>query len=224
MERMMSPDLCVKCGNKLTDEEKKIGLPLCQKCISSLTDTVMRKLKKSDEKKIAQEIDNFSKFILSSSKLFKLDDIAIIQCCFNIFMIGTRELGDKNLVISKKILIEAINFIERELENINDKINDDEPTSPVGNDLVSVIDKLIQKGMQSDGDTKNSTIEEIERCIDEGTSKGNNGNKKDREKDEDKDKKDNKKEDKKDGEKDEDKKGLEENKDNKSPGKRIDID
>lgn len=171
--------ICVKCRKSLTDEEKKMGLPLCQSCISSLTDILIRK---SDEKKIEQDVDNFTRFILSSGKLFKLDDVTIIQCCFNIFMRETTELEDKNLAISHKIFRDAIKFMERELENINDKMNnrDDKHASSTGDDnLVSMIDELIQKGMKSGNGADSSTIEGIEKCIDEGMGKGKERDKED---------------------------------------------
>lgn len=195
MEMPGMSSACIKCGNGLTDEEKKMGLPLCQSCIGSLTNTIMGKIRKSDEKKIEQEVDNFTRFILSSGKLFKLDNIAIIQCCFNIFMRETTELEDKNLVISQKIFRDSIKFIERELENIDDKVNnlyDEHTSSPGNNHLVSKIDDLIQKGMKNGNGTDSSTIEGIEKCIDEGM-----GKEKERDKEDDKNKDDNKKEDKK---------------------------
>lgn len=181
--------ICIKCRNSLTDDEKKMGLPLCQNCIRSLTDTIMGKIRKSDEKKIEEDVDNFSRFILSSGKLFKLDDVTIIQCCFNIFMRETTELEDENLAISHKIFKDAIKFMEREFEKINNKMNnrDDKHISSHGNDhLVSMIDHLIQKGMKS-GNGANSTIEGIEKCIDEGMDK-------EKEKEADKNKEDSKKE------------------------------
>lgn len=195
MEMPGMPSTCIKCRNSLTDEEKKMGLPLCQDCIGSLTDTIMGKIRKSDEKKIEQEVDNFSRFISSSGKLFKLDNIAIIQCCFNIFMRETKELEDKNLIISQKIFRDAIEFIERELENIDDNVDnrDDKRASSAGNDnLVSMIDELIQKGMKSGNGADSSTIEGIEKCIDEGMGKG-----KEKDKEDEKNKDDNKKEDRK---------------------------
>lgn len=213
MEMPGMPTICVKCRNVLTDEEKKMGLPLCQDCIGSLTDTIMGKIRRSDEKKIEQEVDNFTRFISSSRKLFKLDNITIIQCCFNIFMRETKELGDKNLIISQKIFRDAIEFIERELENIDDKMDnrDDKHSSSAGNDnLVSMIDELIQKGMKSGNGTDSSMIEGIEKCIGEGMGKG-------KEKD---------KEDEKDDNKKEDKKGPKKKKDSESSSsnKRINID
>jgi hypothetical protein len=180
MEIPGMPSACIKCGDGLTDEEKKMGMPLCQNCISSLTNIIIGKIRKSDEKKIEQDVDNFTKFILSTGKLFKLDDIAIIQCCFNIFMRETTELEDKNLAISEKIFRDSTKFIERELENIDDKVNNlyDEHKSSPGNDhLVSMIDDLIQKGMKNGNGTDSSTIEGIERCIDEGMGKGKDGKK-----------------------------------------------
>lgn len=209
--------ICVKCRNDLTDEEKKMGLPLCQDCIGSLTDTIMGKIRKSDEKKIEQEVDNFTRFISSSRKLFKLDNITIIQCCFNIFMRETKELEDKNLIISQKIFRDAIEFIERELENIDDNMDnrDDKHSSSVGNDnLVSMIDELIQKGMKSGNGADSSTIEGIEKCIDEGMGKG-----KEKDKEDEKNKDDNKKEDRKGPKKKKDSESS-----SSSSNKRIKID
>jgi hypothetical protein len=215
MEMPEISTVCVKCKRNLTDEERKIGLPLCQNCIGSLTDSIMGKIRKSDEKRIEQEVDNFSRFILSSGELFKLDDITVIQCCFNIFMRQTTELEDKNLIISRKIFSDAIKFMERELENINNKMNNDRSTSSTGNNnLVSMIDKLIQKGMKSGNGADNSTIEGIEKCIDEGMGKIK-----------EKYREDSKKEDsKKEDSKKEDKKGRKKKTDNGPSSKNIKID
>ena len=95
MENPGMPAICIKCKKGLADKEKDIGLPLCQSCISSLTDAIMGKMMVSEKKKVEQEIDNFSRFISSSGNLFKLDDITIIQCSFNIFMRKVSELEDK---------------------------------------------------------------------------------------------------------------------------------
>lgn len=166
------PSVCMKCKNDLTYEEKKLGLPLCQDCIGSLTDILMRKIRKSDEKKVEQEIDNFTRFILSSGKLFKLDGITVIQCCFNIFIRETAELKDTNLIASQKILRDAIKFMERELENINVNFSD-KHTSSVSNNSLSKIDELLQMGMKNgNGDNIEDKIEDIKRCIDKGREKG----------------------------------------------------
>lgn len=191
MEMPRMPAICLKCRNDLTDEEKKMGIPLCQDCIDSLTSTIKENIIKSDEKKIEQEVDNFTRFISSSGKLFKLDNITIIQCCFNIFMNETKELKYKNLIISQKIFRDSIKFIERELENINDKMNDrndKRASSADKNNLISTIDKLIQKGMKSGNGVDNDSIEGIDRCINEGMGKG-----KDEDKEDEKNKGDNKK-------------------------------
>lgn len=118
MQSSELPSVCIKCGNNLTDTDKEIGLPLCQNCIDSLTSNIMGKMKVLGEKKIEQEVDHFTRFISSSGHLFGLDDITILQCCFNIFMKKTVEMEDKNLVVSGKIFSDAIKFIEKELEDI----------------------------------------------------------------------------------------------------------
>lgn len=64
------------------------------------------------KKEAKEEIDNFSHFIISSSKLFKLEDITAIQCCFNLFMTETRKLEK---TASRKIFRDAIKFMENEL-------------------------------------------------------------------------------------------------------------
>ena len=174
MEEIGIPTMCVKCQNNLTDKEKEMGLPLCQNCIGSLTDTIMGKMKGLGEKKVIEDVDNFSKFILSSGNLFRLDDITIIQCCFNIFMRKTTELEDKNLAISEKIFTDAIKFMERELDNIEDKsANTENPR------FLSMFDEIIMKGMKSGNGSE------------DGIDKDNKKEEKDKEK------KDNKKENKK---------------------------
>ena len=186
MENFGIPTICIKCKNNLTEKEKEMGLPLCQHCIGSLTDTIMGKMKGLGEKKIEEDVENFSRFISSSGNLFKLDDITIIQCCFNIFMRETTELEDKNLAISEKIFTDAIKFMERELDNIEDK----KATSENPNDkFLSMFDDIIKKGMRSGNGS------------DDGSDDGSDGNII-----EDNKKEDNKKEEKKKEEKKEENK------------------
>jgi hypothetical protein len=154
-------DVCIKCGNNFTEREKEIGIPLCQKCICLLTEIVKKKIRKSDENNMGQDIYDFSTFILSSGKLFKLDNMSVIQCCFNIFMSESKKLGGS---ISQNILRDALKFIEKELENIIDN----DRTFSNNNDPILIIDKLIKNGMKDGAD--NSAIDEIERYIDSGIS------------------------------------------------------
>lgn len=140
---IMIPNSCVKCGNCLTNEEKKIGLPLCQKCANSLIDAVKDKIHKSESKKYEDDVDNFSKFILSSGGLFKLEDIVMIQCSFNIFMNRTTGLANKNPDTAEKIFTDSIEFIEKELDNIyKDKCPSQ--SHMYNNRFVSAIDELIK--------------------------------------------------------------------------------
>ena len=186
MENFGMPTICIKCKNSLTDKEKEKGLPLCQYCIGSLTDTIMGKMRGLGEKKIEEDVDNFSRFILSSGNLFKLDEITIIQCCFNIFMRETTELEDKDLTVSEKIFTDAIHFMERELDKIEDKKTISE--NPNGK-FFSMFDEIIKKGMKSGNGSEDNIIKDKE--------KDNEDNKKEENKKEDKEKdnEDNKKND-----------------------------
>jgi predicted nucleic acid-binding Zn-ribbon protein len=130
------PNTCIKCGNNLTKDEKKMGLPICQNCINSLLGLVTDKIK-SDSKRYDEEVDNFSKFIISSGELFKLDDICIIQCSFNVFMSKITKLIRNNPKIGVKIINDSIGFMKNE-------INETEETS-FNNRFVGTIDELIRK-------------------------------------------------------------------------------
>lgn len=164
---------CLKCNNNLTEHEKNLGLPLCQNCIGSLTDMLMEKVKRSESNRIGHDIDNFTKFILSSGKLFKLDSITIIQCCFNIFMSEVVSLKNENFILYRDIFKDAIRFIEKTLEETDKEINDskmsnDKIDNVDDNKILSKIDKLIKNGMENGND---DTIIDIDKYIKEGIYK-----------------------------------------------------
>lgn len=144
---MVDMAICARCKNDLTEEEKDMGIPVCQNCIELLVGTVTDKFKRSEGKKFEEDVDNFSRFIISSGKLFRLDDIVIVQCLFNIFMSEVVHLENNNLALSQKIFRDSIKFIERELEKIEEKKKG--RSSNPSDSMISAIDELIKKGMKS---------------------------------------------------------------------------
>lgn len=151
------PAICARCKNELTEKEKDIGIPICQDCIGLLIDS--DKLR-PDERKIEKEVDNFSRFILSSGNLFNLDDITIIQCTFNIFMSEIVNLENKNPIISEKILKDSIRFIQEELKRMDEKKkkSSDNPKA-----RMSIFDELIKKGTKMGNGHKDRLDEIIDK-------------------------------------------------------------
>lgn len=136
MEKIML-DKCVKCENKLSEEEKKIGLPLCQKCIDSLLNVVKDRFQKTESRRYENDVENFTKYILSSGGLFKLEDIVIIQGVFNVFMNKLSTFAHKNPTIARKIFEDSIRFIKRELDDLDSKKSNEK--------FISIIDELLKK-------------------------------------------------------------------------------
>ncbi len=144
----MVDSVCARCKNDLTEEEKVIGIPICQDCIDSLVSNITDTVKASEKRKIEKNVEDFARFILSSGNLFNLDQITILQCCFNIFMRETVGLKDKNLSISEKIFKDAVKFIEKELnskKNISDNPNVE---------MMSLFDELIKNGVNNENGNK----------------------------------------------------------------------
>lgn len=161
--------ICARCKNELSEEEKEIGIPICQDCIGLLVNNEFR----SKERKIEKEVDNFSRFILSSGNLFKLDDITIIQCAFNIFMSEIVNLENKNPVVSEKILKDSIRFMQKELKKIDEK----KKKFSDNTQMMSMFDELIKKGMKIGNGNKDRQDEIIEK-EDDSSSSSDSKNKK----------------------------------------------
>jgi len=111
-------DFCIKCNCELSDKEKAMGIPLCQGCIESLVEFIGKKISRIDEKRIGEQVDNFSRFILSSGYLMGLDEALVSKCCFYGFMKSVTDIESKNIAFAEKILKQAIVFINKELEEI----------------------------------------------------------------------------------------------------------
>ena len=136
---------CVKCHEELGKEEKRRGIPICAKCMTELMEIVHNSITKDDAKEFADDVSNLTDFISSSSRLMGLDDIVVIQVCFNIYMSMVRKMGRDKSSVAKKIFRDAKRFIEVELDRLEDNHNDDNnnPFREAG------IDGIFEKMMNS---------------------------------------------------------------------------
>ncbi len=112
---------CLKCHRKLSEENKSRKIPICSQCITDLVDIVSNKMDINSIKEFSDDVNNFTDFIVSSSKLMKVDKIVLIQVCFNIYMSIVKNIAETNPVVSKKIFEDAKGFIDAELEIIENK-------------------------------------------------------------------------------------------------------
>jgi len=159
---------CLKCHRDLSVSEKRSGMPICGKCASGLADIIKGMINGDDLKEFSEDVSNFTDFITSSSKLMGLEDIVVIQVCFNIYMSMTRGMGRKNPIIAKKIFEDAKEFIDMELERLEkperhergvgdifgkDKYGEEDPFG----EMVSRLNDIMRK--HNVADNKNDNIE-----------------------------------------------------------------
>lgn len=111
---------CIKCHRELSTSEKISGMPICSKCISGLVDIIKDRISGDDLKEFSDNVSNFTDFISSSSKLMGLEDIVVVQVCFNVYMDMVRTMGKRNSFVAKKIFKDAKMFIDMELERLED--------------------------------------------------------------------------------------------------------
>lgn len=144
--------MCMKCHNDLNDDEKAVGMPLCQNCIESIVSGIKKKIAGVEEKKMKVQLENFSRYIISSGKLMGIDDITIMLACFDTFMNKTVDLKDNDIIFAEKIFTHAAEFINGELE----KIKIGKESIIVSNDSLAIfVDDLMKRSDNvKDGDSK----------------------------------------------------------------------
>ncbi len=139
--------ICLKCGKKLDSEDEKRGLPICYQCTNDLAKYISDRIGKRGIQKFSDDTNNFTDFVVSSSKLMKIDDIGLIQTCFNIYMNTVKIIAKSNLHIAKIILNDTRRFIDIEIENFEKEDNignnvGDNVELDVGNLFKEVMNRL----------------------------------------------------------------------------------
>jgi hypothetical protein len=123
---------CSKCHVGLSAEEKRSGMSICVKCMTELADMVTNSIGTDDIEEYSNNVSDFTDFVSSSARLMGLDDIVIIQVCFNIYMDGVRDVADRDPNMARKIFKDARRFIDIELERLEDSGEDDSNKSDDG--------------------------------------------------------------------------------------------
>lgn len=108
---------CSNCKEELSEEDKKVGMPICVNCIKQIIAIARNNIRKDSANKYVNDVDNFTNFISSSSMLMKLDYIVVVQACFNIFMNTLKNIEKIDLSDREQILRDSKRFIDVEIEN-----------------------------------------------------------------------------------------------------------
>lgn len=157
MESIRMPTSCIKCHNELNDEEKEIGIPVCQNCIDSLVGSISQKFTDAERRKTGNDVNNFENYILASGRLMGLGDVSIIQASFNLFMGGVTGLEEKKIDMAENIFQESVKFINNELEKIRVKKEiSKNPNDP----LIKMMDELMKKGNKKGNGDKSKVPED----------------------------------------------------------------
>ncbi len=117
-------ETCQKCHGDLSTDEKMSKIPICTKCIAELVKIVKNGIDASSIEEFSNDVSDFSDFVSSSARLMGLEDIVVVQVCFNTYMDGVRDLADESPNVAKKILKDTRRFIDIELERLGDGEND----------------------------------------------------------------------------------------------------
>ena len=176
--------MCLKCHRELSASEKKSMVPICIKCIIGLADVIKDGISGDDLREFSDDVNNFSSFISSSANLMGLDDIVVIQVCFNIYMEWVGEMARGNPNVAKKIFKDSKRFIEIELERLEDAGEDDLDRGSIGDLFEKILDNICAiKKDNNKSNLKNGNVDG-EKCSsggdNVGSDKDNNegGNKK----------------------------------------------
>ncbi len=138
---------CKNCNGELSEKDKRIGMPICDKCIKKMVDIIKNNVSKNSLKKYSDDVDNFAKFISSSSMLMGLEYLVVVQTCFNVYMNTLRNLPKRELFLKEKILRDSKAFLEIELENVELEKNENNDNEDDGKNesLKGLFDMLINK-------------------------------------------------------------------------------
>lgn len=88
---------------------------VCSKCVKDTTTMIEKVINKSELKISKEKADSFTDYILSSSYLFDLDTVTVIQSCFNMFNAAIENLMESNSTLAKLIIKNSIIELERKL-------------------------------------------------------------------------------------------------------------
>lgn len=99
---------------------------ICTKCIEITNKAVEKVLNKISEKdelnknldKLKNDIESFEDYISSTAHLFKLNNIIVMQSCYNLLITGIKEMSERDPEFSKGLIKIAIIELERELQKL----------------------------------------------------------------------------------------------------------
>jgi len=114
-------------GINLSESQKIKDSYVCSKCVEDTTKIVeklMNNKNLNEKEEMKEKTDSFTDYILSSSYLFNLDNVTIIQSCFNMYDAATENLSETNPKLTKYILKNSIIELERKLHDL-EKIQTD---------------------------------------------------------------------------------------------------
>lgn len=191
METIDFSGRCLNCHKELSKEDMINRVPVCRECLSSFVDIIKTKVRDNSKQKFSDDVDNFTDFIFSSSKLMGLEDIVLIQVCFNIYMRVVKTMAKEDVTAAKKIFGDSRRFIGTEIEklenidSVDNKKNVNVSSNVFGKeDINSVFDRIIN--MVDDNIKKGHRSRYSEKCGEEDSEKcGEEDSKKCREEDSD---------------------------------------
>ncbi len=136
-------DECIKCHGKLSVIDKKLGIPICAKCIAGLVGKIASDIDERSLLKYRDDVDNLTDFISSSSKLMRLDNLIVLQACFNIYMSRVSSMGKIDPTSAKKIFEDTKRYIDIEIGKLEGRTDNDQ-NNCYGSDMF--------KSKEGDGD------------------------------------------------------------------------
>jgi hypothetical protein len=170
---------CPKCHVGLSTEEKRSRMPICVKCMTELADMVTNGIGADDIEEYSNDVSDFTDFVSSSARLMGLNDIVIIQVCFNIYMDRVRDVADGDSNMARKIFRDARRFIDIELERLEDAGKDDSNKNDDGRrdffeQMMGNITKMMKDHHNANGKTDGASGEKDNinnKKVDGGTDK-----------------------------------------------------
>ena len=105
-------------GVELSSSPKIKDAYVCSKCVEDTTTIIDKVINKSEPENLKEKTDSFTDYILSSSYLFNLDTLTVIQSCLNMFEAAIENLSETNPKSSKHIIKTSIIELERKLHEL----------------------------------------------------------------------------------------------------------
>lgn len=116
---------CPKCHIELSTDEKRSRVPICTRCIAELAEIFKDNIDMDGIEEFSDNVTDFADFVSSSARLMGLEDIVVVQVCFNVYMDGVREMADSNPTMARRIFRDTKRFIDIELERLEDSGEED---------------------------------------------------------------------------------------------------